>query len=48
MKNDEFDKLFVYMQDFRKEVSGEFLHVNEQIDSLERVVDNYARHADTY
>ncbi len=42
MKDDQFDKLFGYMQDFRSDVKGEFESTNRRIDHLTGAVDDFA------
>ncbi len=48
MNDDQFTKLFKYIEDFRKDVDSRFDQVDERIDRLEKVVDAYARKADMY
>ena len=48
MKNDEFDKLFKYMEKRFDAVDDRLDRVDKRFDDLEKVVDGYARRADTY
>lgn len=48
MSEDQFTKLFEYIEEFRHDVDSRFDQVDERIDRLERVVDAYAHKADTY
>ncbi len=50
MAEDEFTKLFKYMQEFRKEVNEKFekTATKESVEVLTNIVDAYAKKADDY
>ena len=43
MSEDEFTKLFKYMEEFRKEVTGEFKVVDEKFDAVHSKLDGLAK-----
>lgn len=48
MNDDQFTKLFKYIQDFRQDVDTRFNKVDERFDRLEQAIDSYAAQADRY
>lgn len=43
MTNDEFTKLFRYIEEFRKEVTTSFEHVNARFDEVNKSFDQQAK-----
>ena len=48
MSEDQFTKLFKYMQEFRQDVDGKFSIVDKRFDLLTDIIDGYASKIDTY
>lgn len=48
MSEDQFTKLFKYMQDFRKDVDDKFNTVDKRFDNLTNIIDGYAGKIDSY
>lgn len=48
MSEDQFAKLFKYMQAFRKEVGDRFGEVDKHFDDLTNLIDGYAGNLDAY
>ena len=48
MSEDQFTKLFKYMQEFRQDVDGKFSIVDKRFDLLTDIIDGYANKIDTY
>ena len=48
MSEDQFTKLFKYMQEFRQDVGGKFSIVDKRFDLLTDIIDGYANKIDTY
>ena len=48
MSEDQFTKLFKYMQEFRHEVDEQFVMVDKRFDLLTNIIDGYANKIDTY
>lgn len=48
MTQDQFSKLFLYIQDFRREVDSRFDAIDKRFDSLLAIVDGYANKVDSY
>lgn len=48
MSEDQFSKLFKYMQEFRAEVDSRFNAHDKRFDDLTGLIDGYASHLDTY
>ncbi len=48
MSDDQFTKLFKYIEAFRKDIDSRFDRVDERIGRLERAIDVYAKKAYIY
>jgi len=48
MSEDQFTKLFKYMQDFRKDVDDKFNTVDKRFDNLTNIIDGCAGKIDSY
>ncbi|HEY8791042.1 MAG TPA: hypothetical protein VIM10_18190 [Actinopolymorphaceae bacterium] len=48
MSEDQFTKLFKYMQEFRQDVGDRFGEVDKRFDDLTNLIDGYAGNLDTY
>lgn len=48
MSEDEFTKLFKYIQDMDKRIDLRFDHVEGRLDTLTNAVDAYAKQSETY
>lgn len=48
MSDDQFTKLFKYMQQEFKRIDGRFEEVNTKIDTYAGAVDSYAKQTETY
>ena len=48
MSEDQFTKIFKYMQDFRQEVDSRFNSVDKGFDNLTNIIDGYAAKIDSY
>ena len=48
MTQDQFSKLFLYIQEFRREVDSRFEKSDKQFNDLASLVDGYAAKVDTY
>ena len=48
MSEDQFTKLFKYIQEFRGEVDERFEAVDNRFDRLEKIIDGYASKSDIY
>ena len=48
MSEDQFTKLFKYMQEFRQDVDGRFGEVDKHFDDLTNLIDGYAGKIDSY
>jgi|GEM_PF-1272949 uncharacterized coiled-coil protein SlyX len=46
MSDDQFTKLFRYMQDFREEVNGQFAETQSSIDRLTSTIDSFVKRLD--
>ena len=48
MSEDQFTKLFKYMQEFRKEVDGRFNEHDKRFDEVINLIDGYGGKIDSY
>lgn len=48
MQEDQFTKLFKYIQEFRQEVDSRFNAQDRRFDDLTNLIDGYAARLDTY
>ena len=48
MSDDQFTKLFKYIQEFRTEVNQRFTDVDARIDRLTNTLDNFVKRLDDY
>ena len=48
MSEDQFTKLFNYIEAFRDEVKGEFKRQDQRFDDLTSIIDGYAGKIDSY
>lgn len=48
MSEDQFTKLFKYIEDFRQEVSEKFEETNSRIDHLAGTIDAFIKRLDNY
>lgn len=48
MRDDQFTRLFKYMQEFRQDIQGEFAKVNSRIDTLHGAVDALQKQSETH
>lgn len=48
MNDDQFDKLFKYIEDFRKEVNDKFEETNNRIDHLTDTIDAFIKRLDDF
>lgn len=48
MNNDQFDKLFNYIEDFRKDVDARFDTQDKHFNDLTSLIDGYASRLDSY
>lgn len=48
MSEDQFTKLFKYMEEFRRDVDKRFDEVDKRFDTLTNTIDNFVKRLDTY